>query len=569
MLFHFAYLEDEESYLTADLDRQDEKVMDIVISQAEGEFATAKVSIKASPSSYASLGRRAVISFRPEDHLPIVPLIVGTVTAIPRGLRGQSVELELIAQRDDWEELRDTLIDTLAVAPFFDPLFVSADKIRDPAEVLNGRAAMLHWDRLSGEPSISYIDRSSSAVREVDSAVLYGSVGIELEGTPIRRTTVEVTAAWQQDASVVSDVAWDHGATRNLKVVAHEACQAAWPKPQMEIGGGWSVEQSSLKFGQPRFEKLGEIKSGSEVYSGDVPVYTATSDKVVLRNKRAQARSETVKVVCKTRFSAGIKSSETDAEAITLRRVFGTGDEFEPWQPTVSYDVGDVVFYSGRLCECSTAHTATYAFNAARWTVLESSAGKIGASFFETSRGKAAIRHAVKRGFARLRYAARCVRVSFQAPLVDWHDVSLDDMLHVYDARLPGGSACGKVVQYELSASSGLVSVEIACSVGLAGLNEMTEPEIGEWTVDEFGDDVFELVLTGPAAPKLGPTNYPCKGRVTPLADAQIGALRDDPRAYSLSVRVEMDAPPVPSTYELARALTLTVGGFLDVPSRN
>lgn len=559
MQWFFAYLDDDEDYAEADLDRTDECVMDLKVSHAEGGFATVKVLIKTSSSSYASLGRRACVSAQFVDGGSIVPLIVGTVTAIPRALRGQTVELELIAQRDDWEELRDTLIDSLAVAPFFDPLFVSADQVRDPAEVLNGRAAMLHWDRLTGEPSISYIDRTSRPIREVDSGMLYGSVGIELEGTPIRRTTVEVTAAWQQDASVVSEVDWEHGATKNLKVVAHEACQNAWPKPQIEIGGGWSVEQSALKFGQPKFEGLGEVKSGSnEIWSGDVPVYTAMSDKVVLRNKRAQARTETVRVICTTRFAPGIKSTTTDKEAITLRRVYGTGDEFEPWQPTVSYDVGDVVFYSGKLYECSTAHTASYAFNAARWTVLESSAGKIGASFFETTRGQAAIRHAAKRGFSRLRYAARCVRVSFQVPLVDWHDISLDDVLHVYDARLPGGSACGKVVEYELSSSSGLVSIEIACSVGIAGLNDIDEPSI---------TGSFEL--DGAAAPKLGPTTYPATGRVSPLAAAQLAELREDPRAYNLSVRVEMDAPAVPSTYELARALTVAIADPIDVPSRN
>lgn len=557
MQFYFAYLEDGEDYATADLDQNDERVMDLTVAQSEGEFAIAKVSIHAKPSSYASLGKRACISVRFSAGGPIIPLIVGTVTAIPRALRGQTVELELNAQRDDWEGLRDALIDTLATAPFFDPLFVPADKIRDPAEVLNGRAAMLHWDRLTGEPSISYIDRSAGAVREVDSAVLYGSVGIEQENTPIRRTTVEVTAAWQQDASVVSDVEWEHGATKNLKVVAHEACQNAWPKPQIEIGGGWSVEESQLKFGQPRMTKLGEIKSGSsEIWSGDVPVYTATSDKVVLRNRRAQARSETVRVICKTRFGAGIKSTTTDSEAITLRRVYGTGDEFEPWQPTVSYSVGDLVFYSGYLYECSTAHTATYKFNATRWDRLGPDVGNTSGSFFETPRGQAAIRHAVKRGFARLRYAARCVRVSFQVPLVDWHDISLDDVLHVYDARLPGGSACGKVVEYELSASSGLVSIEIACSAGIAGLNDIDEPNI-----------VGTFDLVGPDAPALGPIDYPCTGRVSPLANAQIEVLREDPRAYNLSVRVEMDAPAVPSTYELARALTVTIPDFLDVPS--
>lgn len=565
----FAYLGDDEDYAGADLDRHDERVMDLSIGQAEGEFATAKVDIMASSSSYASLGRRACISVQLVDGGPILPLIVGVVTAIPRALRGQTVELELIGQRDDWETLRDALIDDLAVAPFFDPLFVSADAVRDPAEVLNGRAAMLLWDRLTGEPSISYIDRTSRDIREVDSAVLYGSVGIELEGTPIRKTTVEVTAAWQQDASVTSEVAWQHGAVSNLKVVAHEAALDAWPSAQIEIGGGWVVEQSQLKFNQPKFEKLIKVPGANDsaLYSGQVPIYTAKEAKVVLRNDRAQARTETIKVVCKTRFGAGIKSSETDSEAVILRRVIGSGDEIDPWQPTVAYDVGDTVFYAGLIYECMAAHTATYKFAAANWAWIEPSAGRIGASFFGTARGEDAIRHAVRRAWARLRYAARCVRVSFQVPLADWYDISLDDVLHVYDDRLPSGSACGKVVDYEVSLSSGLVSIEIACSVGIAGLNEISQPSLETPIAGDDGYTHYELVITGPEPTKLGPTTYPATGRVSPLAAAQIGALREAPDTQNLEVRVEIDAPPVPSTFELARALTFAVPGYLDTPS--
>lgn len=557
MQYYFAYLGDEEDYATADLEQHDEVVMDLTISQAEGEFATAKVSIRASSSSsYTSLGRRACLSARFVDGDPIVPLIVGRVTAIPRGLRGQAVELELLAQRDDWEELRDALIDSLAVAPFFDPLFVPADQVRDPAEVLNGHAAVLHWDRLTGEPSISYIDRSASPIGSVESAVLYGSVSIEQESTPIRQTTVEVTASWQQDASVTSEVVWAHGS--KLKVVAPEACESAWPPAEIQIGGGWVVEQSQLKFGQPKFEKLLKVPGANDsaLYSGQVPIYTATQAAVKLRNDRSQARTETVRVICRTEFQDRIKSTSTDSEAITLRRVVGSGDEVDPWQPTVAYDEGDVVFYSGRLYECANAHTATYSFASSEWAVLEGSAGRVGASFFETARGQAAIRHAAKRGFARLRYAARCVRVSFQVPLIDLFDLSLDDVLLVYDSRLPGGSACGKVVEYELSASSGLISVTIACSVGRADLNYVDEPSIS---------GTFALV--GPDAHALGPAVYPASGRVTPLADAQIALLREAPDTQSLEVRVEIDAPPVPSTYELARAVTVTVSGFLQTPS--
>lgn len=558
MQWFFAYLDDDEDYADADLERIDERVMDLTISQAEGEFAAAKVSIRPSSSSYDSLGRRACISARFVDGGPIVPQIVGIVTALPRALRGQTVELELIAQRADWENLRDELIETLAVAPYFDPMFVSADQVNDAAEVLNGRAALLHWDRLTNLPSISYIDSTSRDVREVESGIIYNSVSIELEGTPVRTTTVEITAAWQQDASVTSEVEWGHGAVKNLKVCAPEACQDAWPTAKSGIGGGWTVETSQLKFGQPKYEKLVKIPGANDsaLYSGQVPIYTAKQGRVVLRNNRAQARSETVKVICYTRFDTAIAGTTTDSEAISLRRVYGTGDEFDPWQPTVSYDVGDVVFYDDHIYECATAHTATYKFHSVYWTLLESSTGRIGASFFETTRGQAAIRHAVRRAWARLRYAARCVRVSFQVPLADWHDISLDDVLQVYDDRLPGGSAAGKVVEYEFSAGSNLVSIVIACSIGMGGINNVGEVSIsGSFT------------LSGPSAPSLGPTNYPATGIVSPLADAQIVALREAPDTQSLEVRVQIEAPAVPVTYELTRALTVTTPSWIDVPS--
>lgn len=541
MEIFFAYIGQAEQFDAATHARVDERVESLLISQIEGEFPGASVSIQARPDGYLRLGRRVAISC--EHGGTIYPLLVGTITGAPLGLDGEFVTLELIGKNPGWQSAQEALIEGAAVAPFFDPLFVSRDQIRDPAAVLTGRGATIAWDRVTGQPRLSDIldgPRTLTLPR-----IRKGTLVPDVEGAVLSAVELEIAAGWSQDASAISEVSWEHGA--QLEVVADKALAEAWPKPQEEIGGNWRILDSELHLRRDRYVDLGEIPAeyDSAIYSGDVPVYRAQVARVSVMNPRSQAREERLTV----RLDADVQDlSENSVErlSVSLRDLIGEGDDVDPWAPTASYEIGDIVFYAGKLYEAAADHTGGYAFDASQWSELPPYQGKIAETFFKTARGQAALAHAVERCRARLRYAARAVRVVFEIPMEDCLDLQIDDRVSVSHPAMPGQTMTGKVVRYEFHAGndgSRVAIVEIACAVGRGGAQDAQQPD------------------TSPLSPPaLGPTDFPATGRVSPVATAQIEALRQAPDAYDISIRVEIDAPAVPVAPLLAYSKTLSAG---------
>lgn len=545
--YYFAYLGASEAYNSATHARDDEEMLSLVIEQEESEAAIAKVGITYREGSYIALGKRAAISCRrvdPETEQPtgaVIPLFVGRITAAPVGIVGEVVELELVAKPNDWEDRRAAILaDYLELAgpAYFDPLFFEAGAETDAASVLLGSFAVLAWDRVTGECSVDDIRYTTDWITFDADQIANEGFSHDL-ATPLKAVTIEVVAGWQQDASVLSTVSWAHGS--RLEVVAHQACQDAWPKVGADLGGDWIVQESALAFSQAKMTKLGEIAGGydSAIYSGDVPVYRARTAKVVLKNGRRQTRKETYRLTVSADVQ-DLMSPTTELKTYTLRNVLGTGDDIAPWQQQVSYDVGDVVFYSGKTYECRVAHTASMYFATSLWNDLGSYAGRVGSSYFATDRGQLSIEFANNLAFAMLVDRGRAARYTFTVPLADAIDIGISHLATISTPLVPGGTARGKVVRYSLS-SDGWAEIEIACLVGR--LNSTTNVGMaggGSGTI---------------RPPSLGLKSYPSTGKVTPLASAQIAALRQAPDAYSLEVRVEIDAPAVPSTYELAHTI--------------
>ncbi len=541
---YFAYLGPSEAFNGSTHARDDEEIVSWSVKGDEGDFPVASIGITWRESSYLAFGRRAALSVRAvaEDGSltgPVVPVLIGTITALPRGQVGEVVELEILGRSATWESDLAALLAPVAASPlYFDALFHQPGAEKDASAVLEGWGGTTTWDRVTGLPRLS---AWTSGPRTIALAnIARTGLREETESAPLRAIVIEATASWQQDASVRSTVRWAHGP--KLEIVGQNAALDAWPKAGVEIGGEWVVEESVLSFAKPYFKDLGEIAGGydSAIYSGDVPVYRATAARVVLRNDRRQARTETVRIELGADVQ-DLMTPGTETVSYALRRIIGSGDDVEPWQPLASYDAGDVVFYFGTLYESKIAHTATYSFVPSLWTALDQDAGRIGSTFFQTARGAQALAHMLRLAEQRLLLASRAARISFSVPLSDVIDVETDDMIELTGDLIRGGSAVGKVVSYRLG-SDGWADVEIACCVGRGASSTVNLPAI-----------------TG-AAPALGPSVYPSTGSVTPLATAQIAALREVPDAQDVQVRVQIDAPAVPATYELARAITLDCG---------
>lgn len=99
-------------------------------------------------------------------------------------------------------------------------------------------------------------------------------------------------------------------------------------------------------------------------------------------------------------------------------------------------------------------------------------------SYFPSDRGLWSVEYLISKARARLRKRARAVTIGWDCPFDSSVGLSCRHNATLFDGRIPGGAATGKVVSYALSCDGDTGElkghVEIGCSVGFGG----TIPEI-------------------------------------------------------------------------------------------
>jgi len=90
--------------------------------------------------------------------------------------------------------------------------------------------------------------------------------------------------------------------------------------------------------------------------------------------------------------------------------------------------------------------------------------------FFDTARGRIAVEYLLCKGRARLRYRSRAVTIKWESPFALVVGMSCRKNATLFDPRLPGGAATGKVIAYSLECDgpSGKLrgSVKIGVAIG-------------------------------------------------------------------------------------------------------
>lgn len=95
-------------------------------------------------------------------------------------------------------------------------------------------------------------------------------------------------------------------------------------------------------------------------------------------------------------------------------------------------------------------------------------------SYFPTDRGQQSIKYLISLARARLRYRSRAVAISWQCRFDRALDLSCRKNATLFDFRLPGGQATGKITEYTISgdAITGrfMGAITVGCSVGLGNV---------------------------------------------------------------------------------------------------
>lgn len=490
MGFFFAWVDPTENNFLPEHQREDEKVMAFEINHAEGEFASLSINIKNPRVGLLSPGRKlwAWLAWDSGQTDPgVVPLFFGRLLGVPEDLQGETLDLTFLARPSDWNDQRAALAESLKVYPYWDPIWVREDNENDPDEVLEARSQLWHTDRVTHLVTASDIISGEDGVLNIAGGFFRDSLQMRYSTTPSRRIDVEATVNWQQHAGGNVDLtqriidvfnAAGSGLPGMITTFTGEGLQRTWPTHGKKIGAGWG-------FGDCSLERVDGIRTNNLSADAEQVVTTANgwitsfprwAFAPVLNVQYDVTRS--LSEVLRFTVMADVQPLLTDP-----------GDE----------EIIALSIQSNRLNDPVDAGGALPIFDERR------------RSFFQTDRGWDAIANLIARARAQLLSRARAVEISFDVPWDIGIEMSCRKNITIEDARLPGGSATGKVTSYALRVAGDTgertAHIVLGCTVG-NGATVTHNPGDPTYCEDGYVEDGYQVRLDFDVMPLAGEITF-------------------------------------------------------------
>lgn len=242
-MFYFAWCDAGQAF-DGSVIREDEVVFGFDLAHQEGQIPTLSIDIKNPHIGLLAPGRKqwAWLSWQPEDTGDPSPLFYGRLVALPSNLLAEIVTLQFIARPVDFLAQKQAIANSLMVEPYWDPIWIDKNKLDDPDSVLETYAMAWHVDRITHEVSVSDILFGEDGTKEFLTAdAFYDSVEISFAQSPQTQVVFNGTLQWTQlftgymEMPSVALIAWN-----GAQIIDD------WPKPESNLGGGWSVYDASI-----------------------------------------------------------------------------------------------------------------------------------------------------------------------------------------------------------------------------------------------------------------------------------------------------------------------------------
>jgi hypothetical protein len=480
--FYFAWIAAPESYNPDYHAVEDEQVFSFSITHSEGDIPALSISVLNPRVGLLSRPVWAWLSWDKNWQREGVwtpdykPLFLGRLLGIPNTINKEIVTLELQARPQDYAEQRDALAAGLRVLPYWDPIFISTDKWNDADVALEAYSRLWHFDRVSHEITLSDITVGEDGVEEFQEAEIpYDTVGLTLGTPPFTRVKMYGNAAWTQQfgggISLINEVV--HTYTGGSLI-------SDWPAQGSNLGEGyvatasfakdlWRTGEafmysSSISWSNPNEKhNPGDTMSSSQTISA--PVAHSWLSSIMTRQTESGIGKSSVNTTVLYALDWAVHVHlAVQYQANRARNescVFVMESNIQP----VLTDPGDTAVKEITL----------NANDVAARTIDDSiPIGDIArASFFETDRGQLALQYLMLIARVNLIKAARCVEVTATIPFARAIELNCRKNGIIYDYRLPGGQAVGKIAEYTITAdgNSGAMmgTVKLACAIGKDG----------------------------------------------------------------------------------------------------
>ncbi|MES2845644.1 MAG: hypothetical protein V4747_11495 [Pseudomonadota bacterium] len=442
-MFYFAWVDPTDTEFDIAFARNDEDILSLKVDHDEAGAAGLTIEIKNPRIGLLHPTRKRWAWLSWDGETGVDPLFFGKLVGVPDRAKDEVIRLTLVAIPLDFVAQKEAVADALRVLPWFDPVWIAADRRADPDLVLEARTSHWHIDRITHVVTASDIAVGEAGTIDIGGDFFRDSLDLRYTQMPARKVRVSAEMSWAQVADgevditrTLTDAFVAVGTTRMNTVSSYtgEGLVRDWPQPGTRIEGGWSV-------GSVRLDRI----DGVRVPSSGMIANTPSTSRIYFPLWVIQPNMTLRYDVSRSRVEGVTFTLEANTQALIT----------EP-------DEDDIIDISLQSSAASQAIDGALPIGDVRRR-----------SYFQTDRGLQSIENLVLRARAQLVARARAVQVVAEVPFATAVALSCRHSLTLADDRLPGGEATGKVVGYSFSANGdrGLLSgsVTIACSIGEGG----------------------------------------------------------------------------------------------------
>jgi hypothetical protein len=496
--------------------RGDEDVISLEISQKECGFASARVSIKAKSVKKLLDKRYAKIGIQSdENEKPMNLLFTGRLVAFPIGLGNSSLDLELIAEPDDYQmqlqhfsQQKNTQYKSVnkhvleSQRIIFDDLFFSANDSCNPTVFLEGGNEIFYWDMKSGKLSLSHINRGVKNIDINGNEILQNSIKIRIAREPYRKINIKLSTSWIQYVSGIIDVFPMIAQKFNSHLVNSFANIKTGIENLYKISNknGYSLIRGEIREINPNTTG---ILSDHPVISPDFFVQDDDgSPKKKVNFKRfyfdgkilfgwnyKQKRTEIVRAsIVNGKLPRGReKNLFLKLNSIQSPR------QFPVWACFAYYRCGDKILHDNGIFECKEAHISDRNFEIEKWQLLKKTTNALiddtKSSFFATDRGKNTIKYAVQKAVALMNYSSRYIEIDFCVDAKKFVFATINDQISIHDARFQENVISGKIIKTKFIANADQQIMKITMGCSENTLEENCFEKITGHSIDITEDD--------------------------------------------------------------------------------
>lgn len=497
--YYFAWVDANETTFDGSHIREDESVYSFRIDHQEGDFPSLEIDIRNPRVGLLSPGRNVWAwlsidkNFGGEGGTDIVPLFHGRLVGLPEDLQNEMVTLSFTARPANYEDQKFILAQQLKVRPYWDPIWFSPDNLEDPDNVLESRPELWHIDRVTNELTSSHIlEGEDGTIHVGEDDVIYESVHMTYGQAPLTQINVTASVSWDQIAAGIGvdlSRSMAFGGGNSILTYTGQGLVDNWPQPGASLGGGWTVIDGSCvrtdgvgknvwgyglrnvygAAGGASADPFGRSYYASEDWHDLIVPEWAVASSFVGGNGGGGFEVNWpahIFAVPRGRFTPtlniALNSTRQRQEQLvfTLRAdvqaiVTDPGDDnienlsFSSSEVMTDLDPSDES--GGMQMPIRTLHARAY---------------------FSTDRGEQSIEYLIALARSHLLARGRCVNIEFEIPFTDAVNMNLSCRKNVLvsDDRIPGASASGKIIHYELSCDGDtgaqICTITIGCSVG-------------------------------------------------------------------------------------------------------